>query len=180
MISDFWLLIHESIIKHQTKSILFVSWYITNNLTLDLYLIEKVLDVLDVFQVLWVLELVLVLENMKKYLYLTQVLRKVLDPNPGQYYCVPQEMKNTLKCLSSWYPPNDIKDEGKKTSQVNIQMLNATKISNQIMSIFIWLRHLKAAYQYYPHYYNALRCQLTFNVQVSSDSLFTIVFINEG
>ena len=28
----------------------------------------------------WVLELVLVLANMKKYLYLTQVLRKVLDP----------------------------------------------------------------------------------------------------
>ena len=33
----------------------------------------------------WVLELVLVLANMKKYLYLTQVLRKVLDPNPAQY-----------------------------------------------------------------------------------------------
>ena len=45
--------------------------------------LKKVLDVLDVFQVLGVLELVLVLANMKKYLYLTQVLQKVLDPNPG-------------------------------------------------------------------------------------------------
>ena len=56
--------------------------FVIKVLVLDLYLIEKVLDVLDVFQVLWVLELVLVLANMKKYLYLTQVLRKVLDPNP--------------------------------------------------------------------------------------------------
>ena len=56
--------------------------FVTKVLVFDLYLIEKVLDVLDVFQVLWVLELVRVLANMKKYLYLTQVLWKVLDPNP--------------------------------------------------------------------------------------------------
>ena len=54
--------------------------FVTKILVLDLYLIEKVLDV---FQVLWVLELVLVLANMKKYLYLTHVLRKVLDRNPA-------------------------------------------------------------------------------------------------
>ena len=42
-----------------------------------LYLIEKVLDV---FQVL-------VLANVKKYFYLTQVLWKVLDPNPGCNSC---------------------------------------------------------------------------------------------
>ena len=48
----------------------------------NLYLIEKVSDV---FQVLWVLELVLA--NMKKYLYLIQVLWKVLDPNPGLQEC---------------------------------------------------------------------------------------------
>ena len=63
--------------------------FVTKVLVLDLYLIEKVLDVLDVFQVL---ELVLVLANMKKYLYLTQVLQKVLDPNPEAewhiYACV--------------------------------------------------------------------------------------------
>ena len=46
--------------------------FVTKVLVLDLYLIEKLLDVLDIFQV--VLELVLVLANMKKYLYLTQVL----------------------------------------------------------------------------------------------------------
>ena len=60
--------------------------FVTKVLVLDLYLIEKVLDVLDVFQVLLVLELVLVLANMKKYLYLTQVLWKVLDPNPADMY----------------------------------------------------------------------------------------------
>ena len=57
--------------------------FVTKVLVLDLYLIEKVLDVLDVFQVLWVIELVLVLINMRKYLHLTQTLRKVLDPNPA-------------------------------------------------------------------------------------------------
>ena len=62
--------------------------FITKVLVLDLYLTEKVLDVLDVFQVLWVLELVLVLANMKKYLYLTQVLQKVLDPNPEYYVLI--------------------------------------------------------------------------------------------
>ena len=59
--------------------------FVTKVLVLDLYLTEKVLDVLDVFQVLRVLELLLVLANMKKYLYLTQVLRKVLDPNPARH-----------------------------------------------------------------------------------------------
>ena len=51
--------------------------FVTKVLVLDLYLIEKVLDV---FQVL-------VLANVKKYFYLTQVLWKVLDPNPGCNSC---------------------------------------------------------------------------------------------
>ena len=52
-------------------------FFVTKVLVIDMHLIKKVLYVLDVFQVLWVLELVRV-GKYEKYLYLTQVLQKIL------------------------------------------------------------------------------------------------------
>ena len=52
--------------------------FVTKVLVLDLYLIEKVLDVLDVFQVLWLF--VLVLANMKNTCTWLKYFEKYLTP----------------------------------------------------------------------------------------------------
>ena len=54
--------------------------FVTKVLVLDLYLIEKVLDVLDVFQVLWLFVLVLVLANMKNTCTWLKYFEKYLTP----------------------------------------------------------------------------------------------------
>ena len=61
--------------------------FVTKVLVLDLYLIEKVLDVLDVFQVLWLFVLVLVLANMKNTCTWLKYFEKYLTPTLVCNFC---------------------------------------------------------------------------------------------
>ena len=112
--------------------------FVTKVLVLDSYLIEKVLDVLDVFQVLWVLELVLVLANMKKYLYLTQVLRKVLDPNPAQLSITEIICKiKYLKFHSNFQGDNELITCHMNPQEMMIQPHNKTKHTQTLCILYV-------------------------------------------
>ena len=71
---------HQTLLKMCLEMLSAVLLFVTKVLVLDLYLIEKVLDVLDVFQVLWLFVLVLVLANMKNTCTWLKYFEKYLTP----------------------------------------------------------------------------------------------------